>query len=949
MAPPSLPPSPRMLESPSPVGVTRRYLHWRLLLLAGGSAASMLVAPASVLALPRWQLALWLAWLASAVVLHRLGRRERDEGRLRRLQAAVSLVDAPTIAVVTLGAGVGPWVAASLLAINLTASAGRVGARTETALLVACEASLVLAWLPALWRGPSGAELASLLLQGGVLAVLAVFQAMASRVARASRAQWVRLFDAVPDLIFVLDRNAEVTLANRAAERVTGYDQATLRGGRLARFVPPEDRERTMALMNRTLAGEAMSYEATGIGADGAPIHVRMSTVPLLDDGVVTGILALAHDLTAQKRDAVERERMAQALEANRRLLEGIVRTQASVLHLFDVVERRAIFMNDALQELLGLDVDRLAAASPRERRERIHPDDRATVAAALAKVATLDDESRVELEYRLRDRHGRWRWIADRVGVFERAADGTPVTLIGSGIDITERKLSIEALRRSEQRYRALLEHFPSGSVILYDDRLRITLADGQALRAMGLAPGDLAGEEVGALLTPAEAARARVHAAAALAGEEQQYELTTAGRTYEMHVVPIRDPDGQVRAAMAISTDVTERRHLEEERRQRMKMEAVGTLAGGIAHDFNNILASIMGYAELVLMETGDERVREDVREVLVAAGRGRQLVQRILAFSRSGQQERQPVALAPIVEEAVRLLRPTLPRGVEVRTEVPATLPTVLGDPLELHQVVVNLCANAVYAMRDTGGTLTVSLAAPPRAGATQVRLVVRDTGTGMPRDVRERAFDPFFTTKPPGEGSGMGLAMVHGIVSATGGTVTLDSTPGRGTTVTVDLPADGGEASADGAGAGATALVRGTERVLVVDDEPTVARFLAQALERLGYAVEVLTDPEAAAARLAADDPGVELVVCDMTMPRLSGEQLLARAKAAHPSLPFILCTGFSASMSGERAQALGASALLPKPVTMDLLATTVRAALDRREPVGAVPTAAAGTT
>lgn len=922
-----------MLDSAPSAGVTRRFLRWRLLLIGGGSLMALAIAPASAVALPTWVQLLWAAWGGIAVAQH-LGAARLASSPRHQLQFVVALVDAPVIAALTGAAGVGPYLASPLLAISVAATAGRVGVRRGVTLLLVTEAALAFAWMPSL-DAAGRLGWASMALQAAALAMLAFFQGMTTRLARASHGRWERLFDAVPDMIFVLDRHAEVVLANRAAERVTGYDQATLRGGRLARFVPPGQREAAIAQMNRTLQGESMTYTASAYRADGTPLAVRMSTVPLIEDGEITGVLAVAHDLTEQQRATRERERMAQALEANRRLLEGIVRSQASVLYLHDLRVSRATFMNDAMQELLGLDVERLASLPASERRARIHADDLDTVRRAIAQARTLDDDAHVELEYRVRDSHGRWRWLADRLGVFERDDAGRPVVLVGSGIDITERKLSVEALRRSEQRYRTLLEHFPGGSVILFDDQLRITLADGQSLRAMGLAPGDLAGQEVGVLLDPAAATKARVHAAAALAGEEQQYELQAVDRIFEMRVVPIRDPDGTVRGGMALSADVTERRRLEDERRQRMKMEAVGTLAGGIAHDFNNILASIMGYAELVLMEAHDTRVREDVQEVLVAAGRGRQLVQRILAFSRSGRQERQPVALGAIVEEAVRLLRPTLPRGVDVRVDADAAMPTVLGDPLELHQVVVNLCSNAIYAMRDTGGTLDVQVCRAGTSPTAPVRLVVRDTGTGMPREVRERAFDPFYTTKPPGEGSGMGLAMVHGIVSALRGTITLQSDQGHGTTMTIDLPADGAAAPAGDAPPVSSVLRGGGERILVVDDEPTVARFLAQALERLGYDVDVLHDPELAAVRLGGPDAAADLVLCDMTMPRLSGEQLLAITHAAHPTLPVLLCTGFSASMTPDRAQSLGAAALLPKPVTVELLARSVRDALDRR--------------
>ncbi|MCU0626585.1 MAG: PAS domain S-box protein, partial [Gemmatimonadaceae bacterium] len=361
-----------MLDFARPAGVARRYLRWRLLLVITGSLIAIALAPATVRALPRWAQLLWVAWALAAALSYVLGRGA-SPGVQRRLQLLVSLVDAPSIALLTAAGGVGTSLAAPLLAINVAASGGRLGPRAGTALLALCEASLIVAWLPTLVA--PGTRLApilvvALVLQGLTLVVLAVFQGMASRIARASREQWVRLFDAVPDLIFVLDRNAEVLLANRAAERITGYDQATLRGGRLARFMPEESRSAAIARMDRTLAGEPMVYEATARRADGSPLHTRLHTVPLVEDGVISGALAVVHDLTAQKRDAEERERMAQALEESRRLLEGIVRTQASGLYLFDLAGRRATFMNDAMQELLGLDVARLAAMTHAERRE---------------------------------------------------------------------------------------------------------------------------------------------------------------------------------------------------------------------------------------------------------------------------------------------------------------------------------------------------------------------------------------------------------------------------------------------------------------------------------------------------------------------------------------------------------------------------------------------------
>lgn len=378
------------------------------------------------------------------------------------------------------------------------------------------------------------------------------------------------------------------------------------------------------------------------------------------------------------------------------------------------------------------------------------------------------------------------------------------------------------------------------------------------------------------------------------------------------------------------------------ENRRRQAQKMEALGTLAGGIAHDFNNILTPIMGFAELALHNLPpDSPSAGDLKQVVKAAGRARDLVRQILTFGRRGEQENRPLKPDLIAKEALKLLRATLPSTIEIRQDIPEDCGAVLADPAQFHQVLMNLCTNAFYAMREKGGVLAVRLEKITLTdqdirlkGMTltpghYLKIEVSDTGCGMERKVLERIFEPYFTTKPLNEGTGLGLAVVHGIVHQYGGHISVYSEPDQGTTFHVYLPLIETEASAAEAAVDAhLPLARGRERLLVVDDEAVISNMLRNMLEYLGYQVTALTDP-AAAARLLAERPGdFDLLITDMTMPHLTGLDLAKQALAAEPLLRVILCTGFSELINQEKSQALGIHAFVMKPVTLQSLARTV---------------------
>ncbi len=629
-----------------------------------------------------------------------------------------------------------------------------------------------------------------------------------------------------------------------------------------------------------------------------------------------------------------------------------------------------------------------------------VHPADESKVMAEAQ--ANIDGTSQVyQVEHRMLHKDGGVRWFLAS-GKVERNPDGIPVRFIGTDTDITERKRAEEAIqdaneelerrveertrrlveanrqlkqeieerkraedasRESERRYRLLAENVDD-SIWTTDMDMNLTYVSPSIERMRGYTVDEVLVQTLEEIFT-AESRKLVTDIfleERALEQSEKRSDIPRS-RTFEAeHICKdgstlwtetkasfLRDRDGRPAGILGVTRDISERRHAEEEKRKleaqlqkAMKMQAIGTLAGGIAHEFNNILWMIIGNTELALSDIPEGNpARYSLGLVEKACQRGKGLVSQILSFSRQIKQENIPVKIGPIVREALKLLRASIPTTIEIRKSISARADTVLADPTKIHQVFMNLFANAAHAMREKGGLLEVcvkDIRLDENGAALHqdlvpgryVRITVRDTGQGMHPDVMECIFDPFFTTKVVGEGTGMGLSVVHGIVKDHGGAITVQSEPGKGAIFDVFFPCIEGEVKH--VSESVEAMPTGNERILFVEDEEDAVGMAKKLLERLGYQVESSINPVEALEAFRNQPNKYDLVITDMSMPHMTGAMLAKEMLAIRPDIPIILCTGFSEMISEDSAKAIGIREFAMKPLRIRDLARIIRKVL-----------------
>ncbi|WP_163339791.1 PocR ligand-binding domain-containing protein [Desulfopila sp. IMCC35008] len=513
---------------------------------------------------------------------------------------------------------------------------------------------------------------------------------------------------------------------------------------------------------------------------------------------------------------------------------------------------------------------------------------------------------------------------------------------------EIKERQRTEKNLSESEEKYRLLVETANEMIFIAQDETIKFPNPKTYAI--LGYTEEELATFPFTNLIHPEDRKMVVQRHRQRLNGENPpgNYEFRIINKSgYELWV--------QISAALTIwegrpatinlLRDISEQRRLEEQLRQSQKMESIGTLAGGIAHDFNNILGAILGYAEMVQEGCpAGSAMRNDIDRVVEASHRAKELVKQILAFSRQAESEERVVQPALIVKEAMKMLRASLPRTIDIQQEIAPEVGLVLADPIQIHQVITNLGTNAFHAMEETGGTLNISLknreftpvdlvSEPYVQPGHFVEISVGDSGPGIAPEIMDKIFDPFFTTKEVGQGTGMGLAIIHGIAKKSGGFVSCKSSPGEGTIFNVYLPVHAVAAPSIAERTSFELIQTGVERILFIDDEEMLAEMGKTMLERLGYRVTVETNSIEALKTIQDQPDRFDLVITDQTMPGMTGSDLARRILQIRPDLPIILCTGFSNQVSEEKARIYGIKGFAMKPLAKKDLAVLVRKVLD----------------
>ncbi len=511
---------------------------------------------------------------------------------------------------------------------------------------------------------------------------------------------------------------------------------------------------------------------------------------------------------------------------------------------------------------------------------------------------------------------------------------------------DVTElRKTEID-LRKSEEKYRSMMESF-TDPLCICSPEFKVEYMNPAMIRRCGR---DATGEKCYYALhgLSSKCDWCTFNKVESYETSETDIKSSLDGRNYHFTYMPIYNSDGTV-SKMTIFRDITEylkaiaeKDKAQAQLIQAQKLEAIGSLAGGIAHDFNNILASVLGFTELALDEAPKASLlEENLKEVYLAGKRAKELVSQILAFARQSDEKISPVQPSKIANEVLKFLRSTIPTTVEIRQDIDSRS-IIMGNATQVHQLLMNLCTNAAQAMEDSGGVLEIKMkdVVLDKAAESSIsnilkkdylHIEVSDTGAGIPADIICSIFDPYFTTKGPGKGTGLGLAVVHGIVEKYNGNISVDSTPGKGTAFKIYLPI--AKKSNIHRPHKTEKLPQGTERILIVDDEVSIAKMCSRILENLGYVVTARTSSIEALALFKTKPAEFDLIISDMTMPNMTGDNLAVEMMKIRPDIPVVLCSGYSNKISDETIDGIGIKAFIYKPILRNDLAHTVRKVLD----------------
>jgi PAS domain S-box-containing protein len=749
------------------------------------------------------------------------------------------------------------------------------------------------------------------------------------------------MFKASPDAIIVVDKDGIITAVNDSVFDVYGYRSDELIGKHITLIpsIDDQSRERHIKLVEQlNTYGIVRNFEETRAHKDGHRIQVETSIAQLQNsDGTPAGAVSSTRDITERKQ---AQEEIRQARDS----LATLFKTSPDAVIVADA-DGYITAANDSVFDVYGYRPEELIG-----QHVSMMPDNDDSLRENINLVEHVYENGIVRgFEITRKHKDGHSIQVETSVALLKNS-DGTPAGAISSTRDITERKHLEDQLQRSRDYLETLFMASPD-AIVVCDNTGTIIMANDSVVDVYGYRPEELIGEH-GAIFTPHndKLVEGTMEALEELFEQgvlrnvlsERQHKDGHIFQAESSHVL-LKDPDGSLVGSVSATRDITDRMRLQEQLRQAQKMEAIGTLAGGIAHDFNNILGAIIGYSELSQHDSEcAPTIRNNLDQILNAAERARNLVKQILTFSRKSQSEVKPLQMHVILKEALKLMRASIPANIEIKADVAERHDVVLADATQIHQIIVNLCTNAAHAMEQSGGVLTIDLQPIELQDADiasysglqpglYVELRIRDIGTGIALQELSRIFEPFFTTKEVGRGTGMGLAVVHGIVKSLKGDIKVYSKPGRGTVFHVLLP------RLDEDVAGGDVVVhdppRGHEKVLLVDDEPALLDVGASMLRSLGYQVTAVQKPREALELFARDPEAFDLIFTDQAMPGLTGFDFGQQALKLRPDIPVVLCTGYSDLVTEKAALAAGIRAFVIKPLSRQLIGSTIRRVLD----------------